>query len=151
MKTIKSKEPEEIWEITDDDLEGIVNNKPGIVQKVGKPVEAVPPGVLCENDPKSTVMRLFKSPPDSDFVFYTQAGRGLVYLNNMRQVITRARKIAKKDTKPVVHWKVLVKEFVEGSNHDTFTVVRTLSSSIRQKSVYDELIETMGAGAIGED
>lgn len=101
-----------------------------------------------EHLPRYTVLKMLKEGHlDTDFIFKVTAGEGENYVQAMRQVLSRARKKAKKKGTRLDNFKLFTRSIktVEADDtspsHDLVTLIRSKNMTELEISVYDEITE----------
>lgn len=144
--------PEKSLEISDEEFQELAGEAPIEAAPAREPVaQAKAPISGLENNPRQTVISLFKLPADTPFTFKTKLHQGQNYLDAMRQLISRARRHARIAKQPITHWKMLLMGPIEHhATYDLLTLVKTQMATIRQKEMYADLLDVM-AGEDGEE
>lgn len=101
-----------------------------------------------EHLPRHTVLKMLREGAlDTDFIFKVSFGEGDNYVQAMRQVLSRARRSAKKKQTRLDNFKLLTRSIesveADGSEpaHDLVTLVRSKNMTALEISVYDEITE----------
>lgn len=149
-KASGNQEPDQ-WDISEDELQSVGEGKrAGNVSPFPRPqASAALPApqqarVLLEVEPRSTVLKLFQLPLDTVYTFNVGPYKGEHYIDSCRQIISRARKQARETNTPILPCKVLVMGLEHKPGYDEVQLIRTQSSSLKQRAMYDDLLEVMG-------
>lgn len=155
-KAPENREPEpDQWEISEEELLNVGEGKAASNVRTLAPSRAQGSAalpapvqqqarVLLETEPRSTVLKLFKLPLDTEYTFNVGAYKGEHYIDSCRQIISRARKQARDTNTPILPCKVLVMGLEHKPGYDEVKLIRTQSSSLKQRAMYDDLLEVMG-------
>ena len=95
-----------------------------------------------ETNGRETVIKMLTQVPslDQNFTFKTNKFGGEAYVQSMRTALARARADAARKRKQLKPFKLLLVSIEQCDTYDLVTVVRTTRASLKQKSVYDDIV-----------
>lgn len=94
-----------------------------------------------ETAPRQTILTmLIEKKIDELFIFKTERENGQAYVQAMRMVLSRTRRKALQKKRQLDEFKLLVRAIETLEEYDQVTLVRTKTLSLKEESVYDELM-----------